>query len=205
MLMKLYCSRTSPYSRKVRVVAHELGMHDRIEEVLADPFNPPAELLAANPLSKIPTLVTGRGLALPDSRLIIQYLERRAHKLPVHGPTKGRLYWAARRRQQLGDGIIDAAVATVLERKRPEGIVHATYLDRQAGIIARAVAALNAEAGELHRDEPGLVEISAGVALAYLDFRLPYMEWRRGHEPLAQWLDDFSQRPSMQSTRPPPG
>lgn len=198
--MKLYCSKTSPYSRKVRVVVHELGMQERIQEVLADPFNPSPELLAANPLSKIPTLVTGRGLALPDSRLIIQYLERRSHKLP--DLSRGRAGWMARRRQHLAEGIIDAAAASVLEKRRPEGIIYTTFLDRQAAIIARTTAALNAEASQLRLEEPSMVEICAGVALAYLDFRLPYLEWRRGHEALALWLDHFAQRPSMQATYP---
>jgi glutathione S-transferase len=70
--MKLYSGTTSPYSRKVKVVAAELGLSDLIEEVPTDPFLPSAELLAANPLSKIPTLVTERGESLPGSVLIIE-------------------------------------------------------------------------------------------------------------------------------------
>src|ERR1044071_9185423 len=76
-MMKLYCSLTSPYARKVRVVIDELGLSEQIEEVITDPFAPPPELLAANPLSRIPTLIGDRGEALPDSRLIIEYLQAR--------------------------------------------------------------------------------------------------------------------------------
>ena len=59
-MMKLYFSKTSPYARKVRIAIEELGLADQVEEILADPFAPTAELLEANPLSKVPTLVTER-------------------------------------------------------------------------------------------------------------------------------------------------
>mgnify|MGYP002653498302 CR=1 FL=1 len=52
--MKLFCNATSPFARKVRVAMHEMGLSDRVEEVLTDPFaaSPPPELLAANPLGR---------------------------------------------------------------------------------------------------------------------------------------------------------
>ena len=46
--------------------------------------------------------------------------------------------------------------------------------------------------------------MTAGVALAYLDFRLPYLEWRKNLTALAEWHTVFAQRPSMQQTAPPP-
>ena len=79
--MKLYCNETSPYARKVRVVAIELGLSDLIEEVHCDPFSAPPELLAANPLSRVPTLITEKGESLPDSALIIEYLQTRGRGL----------------------------------------------------------------------------------------------------------------------------
>lgn len=198
--MKLYSSDASPYSRKVKVVAAELGLTDLIEEVLTDPFTPSAELLAANPVSKIPTLVTERGEALPGSALIIEYLQTRGRGLAAL--PRGTKRWACLRRAAVAEGMLDAAVATVFEMRRPEGIRYMQFLDRQADMIRRAVAVLNLEAAELSLDAPGLVEVTTGVALAYLDFRLPYLEWHRGHEPLQKWLEVFAQRPSMISTAP---
>ena len=46
----LYCSKTSPFARKVRVVVRELGIQDLIDEQLVDPFDPSPEFLACNPL-----------------------------------------------------------------------------------------------------------------------------------------------------------
>ena len=198
--MRLFSSKTSPYSRKVRVAVIELGIAGDIEEVVTDPFQPPPELLAANPLSKIPTLITDRGEALPDSGLILDYLQSRHSGLaPL---PRGSRRWAALRMQRVAEGIIDAAVATVLERRRPESIVYTPFLDRQSDAIRRSIELLTLESGALSREAPGVVEITAGVALAYLDFRMPYLEWRRNAPALVDWHDAFSQRPSMQQTVP---
>lgn len=200
MKMKLYCSPTSPYARKVRIVAAELGLTDLIEEINVDPHASPAELLAINPLSKIPVLVTERGEALPDSALIAEYLLTRGRGLT--GLPRGSKRWAALRRQQLADGITDAAVAITMEKRRPESIVYTTFVDRQLALIERTLQALCAEAANLEREVPSVVEVSVGVALAYLDLRLPYLEWRRSCEPLAQWHAQFSLRGSMVRTLP---
>ena len=202
MKMKLYCSKTSPYSRKVRVAVEELGLADQVEEIIADPFAPMPELLAANPLSRIPTLVTERGEALPDSRLILDYLAHR--KAGLSSLPRGARRWDALRRLQLADGVIDAAVATVMEKRRPESIQHTLFLDRQAQVIARTLDVLNGEAGHLALQTPSLCEITSGVALGYLDFRLPYLEWRKNRDALANWYTVFAQRPSMIKTQPPP-
>lgn len=201
MKMQLYCSKTSPYSRKVRVAAEELGLADLIEEIHTDPFEPPPAFLAANPLSRIPTLVTERGEALPDSRLIIEYLQTRGRGLATL--PRGSKRWAILRREQLAEGVIDAAVVSVLERRRPESIVYTVFLDRQAAAIRRSIEVLDLEASALDAQAPGNVEIATGVALAYLDFRMPYLDWRSGHETLAAWFAEFAQRPSMLRTAPP--
>lgn len=202
MKMKLYSSAASPYSRKVRVVAEELGLADLIEEVMTDPFNPPPEFLAANPMSKIPTLITEKDEALPDSKLIVEYLQTRGHG--VTSLPRGTKRWTALRRGQIAEGIIDAAVATVFEKRRPEGIVYTTFLDRQVVVIRRCLDILNLESSALVQNGPvSIVEITAGVALAYLDLRMPYVEWRKNHDELAAWYEVFAQRPSMIKTQPP--
>ena len=199
--MKLYCSKTSPYSRKVRIAIEELGLADQVEEVIVDPFNPPPELLAANPLSKIPTLITERGEPLPDSQLILDYLTHR--KTGLATLSRGVKRWEVLRRTQVADGVIDAAVAIVMEKRRPESIHYIPFLDRQIATIRRALDLLNGDSGLLALQNPGICEITCGAALGYLDFRLPYLEWRKAREALANWYTVFAQRPSMQKTAPP--
>ncbi len=204
MKMKLYGSKTSPFTRKVRVFAAELGLADLIEEIETDPnSNPPPEFLAANPMSRIPTLVTEKGEALPDSDLILEYLMTRG-QTGIQSLPRGTKRWPALRRSKIADGIIEAAVATQLEKRRPESIIYTTFLDRQTEMIMRSVDILNLEAGTLSIDTPTIVEVTTAVALSNLDFHMRYLDWRKDHEALLAWHEKFSQRPSMIMTQPPP-
>lgn len=201
MKLKLYCSKTSPYARKVRIAIVEMGIEDSVTEVHTDPFDAPPDFLIANPLSKLPALVTERGDSLPDSALILDYLTHRYSGLaPL---PRGSKRWEVLRRTKLADGILDGAVTTIMEKRRPEGIHYTPWLDRQAAAIQRALDALNTEAAFLTADKPGLCEVTCGAALGYLDFRMSYLDWRKGRASLNAWYEPFSQRPSMLKTAPP--
>src|SRR3546814_20838373 len=82
--MRLYRSLPSPYARRVRVVIEELGLAEQIDEIEVDPYDPPAEFLALNPLSKVPVLITEQGEALRSE-------ERRVGKECV---STGRSRWS---------------------------------------------------------------------------------------------------------------
>ena len=64
--MKLRYSPTSPYVRKVLVAAIEVGLKDKIEIILTDPWDPETDLPDDNPLGKVPTLITENGMTLVD-------------------------------------------------------------------------------------------------------------------------------------------
>jgi glutathione S-transferase len=76
LAMKMLHSPASPFSRKVLVTAHELGIAADIELVCltTSPLKAHPTLAAGNPLAKIPTLLLHDGSALYDSRVIIEYL-----------------------------------------------------------------------------------------------------------------------------------
>jgi glutathione S-transferase len=133
--------------------------------------------------------------------LILDYLMQR--KPGLAALPRGSRRWEILRRTQFAEGVIEAAVAMQLEKRRPESIHYTPWLDRKAASIRRALDVLSGEAGLLALQTPGVCEITCGVALAYLDFRLPYLEWRKNREPLAHWFTVFAQRPSMQKTQPP--
>ena len=56
--MKLYTHPASPFARKCRVIAHELGL--KLEEVVVNARDDES-LRAVNPLKKIPALVLDDG------------------------------------------------------------------------------------------------------------------------------------------------
>ena len=201
--MKLRLSFTSPYARKVRAAAIERGIADRIELVATIPWDPATDLGRDNPLGKVPTLILDDGTVLYDSPVICEYLDSLPGGEPLFPPA-GPARWTALRRQALGDGMVDAAVAVFLERQKPSEQQAEAWIMRQLGKVQRALNALEGEAADIAgRVDIGTVAIA--VALAYLDFRLRDTPWRGDHPTLAAWYDGFALRPSMQDTQPPAG
>lgn len=199
--MKLNYSPSSPFVRKVHVVALELGLADQIELVMTEgtPLASDATRVAANPLGKIPSLERPDGPTLYDSRVICQYLDALAG---------GRLYPAAHRWEVLtleatAEGIMDAGVLMVYEsRCRPEELVYPTWVDAQWEKISRALDVLESRwMSHLHGPlDAG--QIGVACALGYLDLRHGARDWRKGRPSLAAWEGKFAARDSMAQTRP---
>ena len=200
--MKLYHSTTSPYVRKVRVVAIEKALADRIELVAANPWPDPAAIVGANPLGKVPVLVTDAGLALYDSPVICEYLDTLV-AAPRLIPAAGDARWRVLRTQALADGILDAAVAIVLERRRPEAERSTMSQQRATAAIRRGVQAL---AGDLGTPQGALDlgQLAAGVAFGYLEFRLPDLDVGAGQAVVRDWWREVGRRPSFLATVPVP-
>ncbi|MGY9106315.1 MAG: glutathione S-transferase N-terminal domain-containing protein [Alphaproteobacteria bacterium] len=73
--MKLFYSPASPFVRKVRVVAIEKGLDDRIDLFASERDKRLAELSPVNPIMKVPTLIDDEGEAWFDSAVICDYLD----------------------------------------------------------------------------------------------------------------------------------
>ncbi len=201
--MRLFYARPSPYVRKVRILAHEAGLDDRIElvSVAASPTDPPADLSAENPLGKIPCLVTDEGSSLFDSRVICEYLDS-LHEGPRFFPASGARRWQALTLQALGDGIMDAAVITRYESfLRPAERRWDDWTEAQLGKMRRGLDRVEALEAMPDRN-PDIGSITLAAACGYLDFRYPEERWRDSRPGLASWYDDFAKRPSMQETAP---
>ena len=195
--MQLYYSKTSPFARKVRVLLSEHGLTERVQleivSVLEDAKSTP------NPLGKIPCLITPDGDTVYDSPVICEWVEAYVTGADV---TRDDAYWRIQKLQALGDGIMDAAFNTVMEKNRPAGQQSPFWNTRWREAIKRGVAeaaALVTPVGE--RLDRGQVAIAC--MLGYLDFRITDFDWRATHPSLAKWYEPVSQRESMVSTAPP--
>lgn len=205
--MKLRYSPTSPFVRKVLVLAIETGLDKSIERVPTTvmPVQPNEDLSHQNPLMKLPTLVTDDGEVLFDSRVICEYLDG-LHNGPKLFPPAGKARWTTLRQQALGDGILDAGVLGRYETAvRPKDKQWTDWSAGQMRKIRNGLTALDATAKE--GGLGGLLtigQIAAGCALGYLDFRYAGEGWRERHPALAKWYADFAKRQSMLTTVPPP-
>lgn len=199
--MKLLYSPTSPYVRKVRVVAREKTLQDRIEEIQKLPADSPPELLAANPLGKVPAFIMEDGTSLYDSPVICEYLDSLAPEPQLFPDDDSR--WAALRLQALADGIMDVAVAAVMEQRRPEHEQSASAVAHWHEQI-RAGVKESVRQLELLPATISIGHIALAVALSYLDFRHHDLQWRQySNMAMIDWHDAYCSRPSMQATEPP--
>ena len=190
--MKLFGSITSPYVRKLRIIASELALPVTLHESAA--LEDPADLIAANPLGKVPALVLDDGSTIFDSPVIAAYL---LSLVPGQAlvPETGMPHWQARTTEALVDGILDAAL--VLRFNQLGGVTSGMWVDRQFRAIDRGLAALAARVG----DGVTYAELCAVVACEYLDLRWPAIDWR-AHAALKAVHERLADRTSLATSRP---
>ncbi|HEV7256514.1 MAG TPA: glutathione S-transferase [Bosea sp. (in: a-proteobacteria)] len=197
--MTLLHQSHSPYARKVLVCAHELGLAERIDVIHHEtsPTNRNDTVFAANPLGKVPVLLTPDAGSLFDSVVICDYLDQLAGAgalIPRHGPAR----YEALRLQALAQGLCDAGIALRWETvRRPEALRYPPLAEGQATKLLEAYDHL-----EMQTPFTGPVsvgQIALATALDWLAFRgMP--DFRARAPRLAAWHDGFCRRPSMRAT-----
>ena len=198
--MKLIGAVTSPYVRKVRIVMAEKKLEFDLE--LADVWKSD-DILQSNPLGKIPCLVMEGGEAVFDSRVIVEYLDTLS---PVGKliPAAGRERAEVRTWEALADGILDACILQVYEKRfRPEDRREVGWVAYQSEKVKRAMHWL--EQGGLPQigAQPDGGAITLAAALGYLDLRFEG-QWRNDFPKLVGWLRDFDAAvPAFALTAPP--
>ncbi|MEO1199915.1 MAG: glutathione S-transferase family protein [Pseudomonadota bacterium] len=198
--MILRSAGPSPFVRKVRMTAEVLGLTDRIALDMADVTDPKDTLLSQNPLGKVPALVLKDGTVVYDSCVIVEHLDQAAGGGIVIPEGAERI--AELRLQALADGMMDAGILQIYERRyRPEDKHHEPWVELQAQKVARALTALEADPPARHTP-PRIGEIAVAAILGYLDFRFDGT-WRTDHPKLVAWLDQFAKDvPAFDMTAP---
>jgi glutathione S-transferase len=196
--VKLFYSATSPYVRKVLACAITREIDQQIELLPTNPHVVPADLLAANPLCKVPCMITADGMALFDSPVICEYLDSVEGALPMF-PRTGGARWLALRYQALGDGIMDAAIGRRGEIGKPQDAARDAYMAKQKAVVARALDDLEMAVPHKLAD---IGSITVACAIGYLDFRFDFEPWRETRPQLAAWYDAFSEQPGIARTAP---
>jgi glutathione S-transferase len=202
--MKLFITPASPYARKVRVMLAEKHIECELVEVAALSA-PDSPVIAHNPLAKVPTLVLDDGSSLYDSAVIVDYLD---HKTPVARliPQDNGQRALVRRWEALADGVCDAVVAVVMDRRRaPEKQDEAT-IERQMLKVQRGLRFMSEDLGDgkwIIGERFTLADISVGVVLGYLSLRMPEIDWRSEHSNLGRLYEQLIARPSFKDSQPP--
>jgi glutathione S-transferase len=202
-VLKLISSPASPYARKVRIVLAEKKIEYQLVE--QSPWAEGFPVHAYSPLGKVPVLILDDGTALYDSRVIVEYLDNVSpvsHLLPE---SHSRQRLLVRKWEALADGVCDATLAIVVERRRPAALQSEEWIDRQRRKIVDGVAALAHELDNktwCNGEGYSLADIATGCALGYLDLRHGELAWRGNFPNLARLAERLARRPSFADTAP---
>ena len=196
--MKLFGSINSPYARKCRIVVREKAIGG-VEEIMVNAMEAAPELLAVNPLGKVPALLCDDGTALCDSTVILEYLDS-LNTSPRLIPEAGKPRFDVLSLAALADGVMDMAVEWIIQTRQPAEKQWPHWIERRRVAILRAAALM--EQHTLLEGPITLAHINVACALAYLDFRHPTANWRDTNPRLVRFLDGFNMRPSMRDTAP---
>ncbi len=196
--LTVYGTTTSPYVRRVRVIAHELGVDvDLVGS--ADPDGQ-ARMRAINPVWKVPTATIGE-LSMLDSTTICEYL------LSNRGPGP-----MARFR---GDNVHERNLLTVIDGSL-DALINGFYLARD-GVTPESSAYARKQQERAHSamtwleqwvtgpwlsqvQQLGLPEVAMVTTLDWMRFRNTYDVSK--HPKLVELAEHWAQRESFATTVP---
>jgi glutathione S-transferase len=201
--MKLTFSPASPFARKVRIAAIELGLVDKIEFVPSTvaPGTPNDEYSRITPLKKLPVLILNTGEVILDSYVIVEYLNELAggNLIPDYGPKR----WQTKTDHSMLQGMLDSMLLCRYEKMvRPQGLQWQAWYDdhwnRAWSGMARFAARADVLSGPLTIAQIGLV-----CVLGYADFRFADCGWRKAYPKLDAFYQKMLERPSVKISAPP--
>lgn len=204
--MKLTFSPNSPFARKVRIAAIELGMIDKIELVPASVApTQPNESYAHNvsPLRKLPALILDDGQVIVDSYVIVEYLDELAGGKLI--PASGAKRWQVKTEHAILQGMTDAMLLCRYEvGVRPKELLWQAWVDDQWDRAWQGLTRFENHPDILTRPLD-IAQIALVCVLGYADFRFPDCGWRKAFPKLDAFHEEMLQRPSVSQSAPPKG
>ena len=203
--MKLTFSPASPFARKVRIAAIELGLIDSIEFVPTTvvPGTPNDEYSKIHPLKKLPALILDNGEVLVNSYVIVEYLDELAGGGNLV-PASGAVRWKVRSDHSLLQGMLNSMLLCRYENVvRPEALRWKAWSDDHWNRAWKGMARFEQQTEMLSRPLD-ISQIALTCVLGYADFRFADSGWRTAYPKLDAFHQRMLDRPSVKISQPPP-
>ena len=203
--MKLTFSPASPFARKVRIAAIELGLIDKIEFVptTVAPGTPNDDYAKITPVKKLPVLILDNGDVVLDSYVIVEYLDELAGGGKLI-PASGSLRWKIKTDHSLLQGMLDSMLLCRYEAMvRPKELHWKAWADDHWSRAWNGMARFEQEADAMLARPLDIAQISLVCVLGYADFRFPDCGWRKAYPKLDAFHQKMLERPSVKVSLPP--
>jgi glutathione S-transferase len=205
--MKLTFSPGSPFARKVRIAAIELGLIDKIEltpAAVAPTQKNEAYSHDISPVRKLPALILDDGNVIVDSYVITEYLDELAgggKLIPASGPAR----WKVKSEHSMLQGMTDAMLLCRYEvGVRPKEFLWQAWYDDQWDRAWQGLARFENHPDILTRPMDA-AQIALVCVLGYADFRFPDCGWHKAFPKLDAFHNKMLQRESVKISVPPKG
>lgn len=208
MSFTLINARPSPYGRKIAVALIEKGLEYTVQYDV--PWGEGTCTPEYSPLEQLPILIAPDGETVYDSVYILEWLEGR-YPTPALLPKDVNALLDAKKRQMLGERLMEVVQNLVFELHRPEP--SAPWVDRQTRKIHGTLAALDT----MHADHApatdgsiDLGDIAIATTLLVFEFiegaglapHIDAVQWRGRYPALTRFVESIEDRPSFLATRP---
>jgi len=203
--MKLTFSPASPFARKVRIGAIELGLIDKIEfmPVTVVPGQANDEYSKIHPLKKLPVLILDNGDVVVDSYVIVEYLDELAGGGKLI-PASGALRWKVKSDHSLLQGMLDSMLLCRYEKMvRPEPLRWQAWADDHWNRAWTGMARFEGQADAMSSRPLDIAQIALACVLGYADFRFADCGWRKAYPKLDAFHQKMLERPSVKISLPP--
>jgi len=198
MAMKLYYNPISTYSQKVLIAFYEKGIEFEPNIVnLMDPDDL-AKYREVYPMGKIPCLVLDDGHLIPESSIIIEYIDGMGEPRLIEGDSEQTR--KIRFKDRMFDLYLDDPVVTLLfqdmkpeDQRDPEQIKTAHFrIDTMYGFMEGEFGKQSFANGEQFT----MADCAAAPALFYAEQTAPFAEYKN----ISAYWERLKQRPSIQRT-----
>ena len=197
--MKLFYTVTSPIARKCRIIARELNLMDKVEEVITTTRSEDALIMKNNPNGMVPTLETDEGFNIVESIAICNYLEKQSNNKEFI-PQDDIKYWQIYALDSIASQTFESIVSRARERiYKPEEFHYPDGINHEKGRAKRTLDFLENEAPNF-KNNFNKLHITIGLCGLVLDNIFPDENWKNNRNNLAEVYENFMKRDSFSET-----
>jgi|TARA_Y100000817_G_scaffold81594_1_gene62829 glutathione S-transferase len=197
--MKLLYTVTSPIARKCRIIARELNLMDKIEEVITTTRSEDALIMKNNPNGMVPTLETDEGFNIVESMAICNYLEKQSNNKEFI-PQDETKYWQIYALDSIASQTFESIVSRARERiYKPEEFHYPDGIKHEQGRAERTLDLLEKESPN-YIDKFNKLHVTIGLCGLVLDNVFPNEEWKNNRNNLVSIYENFVKRDSFVET-----